>query len=117
MKEKATYSMTALQTCADMVKAVSWAEVRRKNQHFAKAMEIKPIAEYFRDNINWWLIDPEAKYDPFHIYFNAAYEFKAYTNKELNAMLKGCYRLVTNELNAILTMIRAGEVNCEEEVF
>lgn len=100
-----------------MVKAVSWAEVRRKNAHFAKAAEIRPIAEYFAEHINRWLIDPDAKHDPFHDYFNAAYNYKNYTNKELNDMLKVCYRLIANELNGILTMIRTGEVGCRDERF
>lgn len=107
---KACYSVSKLRTAADMVKAINWS-VKRKNQHFAKYMEIAKVYQYASDNLNRWLFDPEIELKE---YRQAAYNYKAYKAEELNKMLRRQYRYICNELNAILTAINSGEVDhCE----
>lgn len=107
---KACYSVSKLRTAADMVKAINWS-VKRKNEHFAKYMEIAKVYQYASDNLNRWLFDPEIELKE---YRQAAYNHKAYKAEELNKMLRRQYRYICNELNAILTAINSGEVDhCE----
>ena len=107
---KACYSVSKLRTAADMVKAINWS-VKRKNEHFAKYMEISKVYQYASDNLNRWLFDPDIELQE---YKQAAYNHKAYKAEELNKMLRRQYRYICNELNAILTAINSGEVDhCE----
>lgn len=107
---KACYSVSKLRTAADMVKAINWS-VKRKNEHFAKYMEIAKVYQYASDNLNRWLFDPEIELKE---YRQAAYNHKAYKAEELNKILRRQYRYICNELNAILTAINSGEVDhCE----
>lgn len=107
---KACYSVSKLKTAADMVKAINWS-VKRKNEHFAKYIEIAKVYQYTSDNLNRWLFDPEIELKE---YRQAAYNYKAHTAEELNKMLRRSYRYICNELNDILTAINSGEVDhCE----
>lgn len=107
---KACYSVSKLRAVADMVKAINWS-VKRKNEHFAKYMEIAKVYQYASDNLNRWLFDPEIELKG---YRQAAYNYKAHKAEELNRLLRQNYRYITNELNSILTSIRSGEVDyCE----
>ena len=107
---KACYSISKLKITVDMVKTINWS-VKRKNEHFAKYIEIAKIYQYASDNLNRWLFDPEIELKE---YRNAAYNYKAYKAEELNKILCRQYRYICNELNAILTAINNGEVNhCE----
>jgi len=107
---KACYSVSKLRAAADMVKAINWS-VKRKNEHFAKYIEIAKVYQYASDNLNRWLFDPEIELKE---YRQAAYNHKAYKAEELNKMLRRQYRYICNELNAILTAINSGEVDhCE----
>ena len=107
---KTCYSVSKLRAAADMVKAINWS-VKRKNEHFAKYMEIAKVYQYTSDNLNRWLFDPEIELKE---YRQAAYNHKAYKAEELNKMLRRQYRYICNELNAILTAINSGEVDhCE----
>lgn len=107
---KACYSVSKLRAAVDMVKAINWS-VKRKNEHFAKYMEIAKVYQYASDNLNRWLFDPEIELKE---YRQAAYNHKAYKAEELNKMLRRQYRYICNELNAILTAINSGEVDhCE----
>lgn len=107
---KACYSVSKLRAAADMVKAINWS-VKRKNEHFAKYIEIAKVYQYASDNLNRWLFDPEIELKE---YRQAAYNHKAYKAEELNKMLRRQYKYICNELNAILTAINSGEVDhCE----
>jgi hypothetical protein len=44
-------------------------------------------------------------------YFKAAYNAKNHTKKELDTMLKCCYRYLANEINGIVASGKAGEVS------
>lgn len=107
---RAVYSLSKLTEAADMVKAINW-NVQRKNEHFAKYMEIEKVFRFAADNINRWLFDPDFELKE---YRQAAYNYKAYKAEELNKMLRRQHRYICNELNAILTAINSGEVDhCE----
>lgn len=105
--EKACYSMSALETAADMVKSIKWS-ARRKDEHFAKWNEVEKVYSYARDHINRFLFNPDIE---LRNYRNAAYYHKNYTKAELDSMLNMAHRHICNELNDILKMIRCGEVD------
>lgn len=107
---RAVYSLSKLTEAADMVKAINW-NVQRKNEHFAKYMEIEKVFRFAADNINRWLFDPDFELKE---YRQAAYNYKAYKADELNVMLRRRKHYICNELNAILSMIRSGEVDYTE---
>lgn len=107
---RACYSLSKLKAAADMVKAINW-DVNRKNEHFAKYMEIAEVYQYASDNLNRWLFDPEIELKE---YRDAAFNYKAYKAAELNEMLRRNYRYIVNELNDILASINSGEVDCCE---
>lgn len=104
---KACYSVSKLNTAADMVKAVNW-NVQRKNEHFAKYTEIAKVYQYAADHLNRWLFDPEIELKE---YRNAAFHSKEYSKKELDQMLRQKYLYICGELNSIRTMIAADEVD------
>ena len=107
---RACYSVSKLKAAADMVKAINW-DVNRKNEHFAKYMEIEKVYQYACDNLNQILFDPEIELKR---YRDAAFNYKAYKAAELNDMLRRNYRYIANELNDILASINSGEVDCCE---
>lgn len=107
---RACYSVSKLSTAADMVKAINWS-VKRKNEHFAKYIEIEKVYQFASDNLNKYLFDPEFELKE---YRQAAYNYKEHKAEELNKMLRRSYRYICNELNDILTTINSGEVDhCE----
>lgn len=105
--QKACYSISKLYKAADMVKACKWT-VNRKNEHFAKYMEIEKIFSYCAENLNRFCFDPDFELKE---YRQAAYKYKDYTKKELDKMLHLIHRRIGNELNGILQMISSGEVD------
>lgn len=107
--EVATYSYSALQKCADAVKATSWT-VSRKAEHFSKCFEVQKVFWFCQERTDCLLFDPD--FSPWHDYLKAV-ERKA-GKKELDARLRECYRYLCRELNGILTMMRTGEVRATE---
>jgi hypothetical protein len=105
--ERACYSVSKLNKCANMIRATNWT-VSRKNEHFAKCWEINEIFQYAADNINRWLFDPEIELKE---YRRAAFDYKEYTKKELDSMLRLEYRFICSELNDIKAAIVTGEVD------
>ena len=55
---RACYSYSALQRCADAVKATNWT-VRRSAEHFSKCFEVKKIFELCYDETHCLLFDPD----------------------------------------------------------
>lgn len=107
---RACYSVSKLKAAADMVKAINWS-VNRKNEHFSKCMEIEKIYQFAAENLNAILFDPDIALKQ---YRNASYNYKAYTGKELNSILKTIYHSICFDLTEISNMIRSGEVDyCE----
>jgi len=106
--ELMTYYYSDLKKCADQIKTINQT-VQHKNEHFSRASEIKKIQEYCFATTN----DYNFNYEYSHVqnYFNAAYNFKKYTKKELDIMLKQCYRYLGNEINGIISMGKSGELN------
>lgn len=107
---KACYSMAKLNEAADMVKSID-KTVKRKNEHFAKCIELEKVFQFAADNINRWLFDPDIELKE---YKAASYNYKAFTKQKLDQMFNQEYRYICNELNGILTMIHSGEVDCTE---
>ena len=107
---RACYSVSKLKSAADMVKSINWS-VSRKNEHFAKYMEIAEVYQYASDNLNRWLFDPEVDLKD---YRDAAFNYKVYKSEELNTMLRLKHLYICNELNDILKSINNGEVDCCE---
>ena len=101
------YSIVALNKAAEMVKGINWS-VKRKNEHFAKFIEIEKVYQYCSDNLNRFLFDPKFELET---YRKAAYNYKAYKADDLNKMLRAAYLYITRELNSILRSIRIGEVD------
>lgn len=104
--QRACYSYSALQRCADAVKATNWT-VRRSAEHSSKCFEIKKVFELCYDETHCLLFDPD--FSPWYDYLKAV--DRKYTKKELDMKLRMCHRVLANELNAILTAMRAGEVD------
>ena len=92
--QRACYSYSALQRCADAVKATNWT-VRRSAEHFSKCFEVKKVFELCYDETHCLLFAVDRKY----------------TKKELDMKLRMCHRFLANELNAILAAMRTGEVD------
>lgn len=109
MDNVATYSYSALQKCADAVKATSWT-VGRKAEHFGKCFEVQKVFALCFKKTDCMLFDPD--FSPWRDYRKAV-ERKA-GKKELDARLRECHRFLCRELNGILTMMRAGEVRMIE---
>jgi hypothetical protein len=105
--ERACYNLKALNEAADKVKAITWS-VNRKDQHFAKYMEIEKVFQFAADNVNSWLFDPDIELKQ---YRNMAYNYKGFKKSELDGELNRIKRYICNELNGILSMIRSGEVD------
>ena len=104
--QRACYSYSALYRCADAVKATNWT-VRRSAEHFSKCFEVKKVFELCYDETHCTLFDPD--FSTWHDYLKAV--DRKYTKKELDMKLRMCHRFLGNELNAILTAMRAGEVD------
>lgn len=100
------YSYSALYKCADAVKATTWT-VRRSAEHFSKCFEIKKVFELCYAETRCLLFDPD--FSPWYDYMKAVE--RKYTKKELDRKLRACYLFLANELNAILSDMRSGEVN------
>lgn len=107
--DKATYSYSALQKCADAVKATTWT-VGRKAEHFSKCFEVQRVFWFCQERTDCLLFDPD--FSPWRDYLKAV-EREA-GKKELDAWLRECYRYICRELNGILTLMRTGEVNAIE---
>ena len=108
--QKACYSISKLNEAADMVKEITWS-VKKKNEHFAKYMEIEKVFAFASEHVNRFLFDPDIELCE---YRKAAYYCGEYTAEQLNAMLHRAHRYICNELNDILSSIRSGEVDyCE----
>ena len=107
--DKATYSYSALQKCADAVKATTWT-VGRKAEHFSKCFEVQRVFWFCQERTDCLLFDPD--FSPWRDYLKAV-ERKV-GKKELDAWLRECYRYICRELNGILTLMRTGEVNAIE---
>lgn len=58
-------------------------------------------------NGEYMLFDPD--FSPWYDYLKAV--DRKYTKKELDMKLRMCHRFLANELNAILTAMRTGEVD------
>lgn len=104
---RACYSISKLNNAANMIKEFN-ITAKRKNEHFAKYQELEKIFEYAALHLNTWLFDP---YIELKEYRNASYNFKNYTKKELDNMLKHKVTYFKNECNAIMSAIRIGEVD------
>lgn len=107
--ETAIYSYSALQECADAVKATSWA-VGRKAEHFGKCFEVQKVFALCFKKTDCMLFDPG--FSPWYDYLKAV--DRKDSKKELDARLRECHRFLCRELNGILTMMRAGEVRTIE---
>ena len=107
--EVAIYSYSALQDCANAVKATAWT-VDRRAEHFGKCFEVKKLFELCFEKTDCLLFDPE--FSPWHDYLKAV-DRKA-NKKELDERLRECYRFLCRELNGILAMMRSGEVRSTE---
>lgn len=104
--QRACYSYSALQRCANAVKATNWT-VRRSAEHFSKCFEVKKVFELCYDETHCLLFDPD--FSPWYDYIKAV--DRKYTKKALDMKLRMCHRFLANELNAILAAMRAGEVD------
>ena len=107
--DKATYSYSALQKCADAVKATTWT-VDRKAEHFSKCFEVQRVFWFCQERTDCLLFDPD--FSPWRDYLKAV-ERKD-SKKELDARLRECRNYICRELNGILTLMRTGEVNAIE---
>jgi hypothetical protein len=103
----ACYDMLKWSQAVEMVKAVKWS-VSRKNQHFAKCMEIEKVFQFAAENLNWFLFNPEYE---LKTYRNMAYNFKAFKAETLNSELNRVKRFIYNELNDIRAMVENQEVD------
>lgn len=105
--ERATYSRSAVNTAARMVKSINWT-CKRKNEYFALYMELEKIYTYCCDHVNKWLFDPDGDLKALRL---ASYDYKNYNKSEIDSMLQAARRHVSNELNEIWQLINSGEVN------
>ena len=105
-RQRACYSYSALTHCADAVKATNWT-VRRSAEHFSKCFEVKKLFDLCYDETHCMLFD--ADFSPWADYMKAVE--RKYTKKELDRKLRACYLFLANELNAILSDMRSGEVD------
>lgn len=109
--DKMTYSYSAIQKCIDAYKQFSWATPRRKNEFFAIAMELEKFYNFLYEQTSCVLFKADEYNYDFTRFFNAAYDFKNYTVKELSGMLKVNYNFIKNELKDIYRMMMHNEVN------
>lgn len=109
--DKMTYSYSAIQKCIDAFKEFSWTAPKRKNEFWAIAMELEKFYNFLYDQTSCVLFKADEYNCEFTNFFNAAYNFKSYTVKELSGMLKVNYNFIRNELKDIYRMMRNNEVN------
>lgn len=107
--EKATYSYRRVYEAYELVKALS-IDCKRKTEHFSIACKLKEAGEKCKNLTGCISFDYEWNYY-LRDYYNAAYNHKAYTKNQLDAMAKTALRYLQNELNGILCLMKTGEVN------
>lgn len=105
--EKAIYSYSAMDIAISMCKSLN-VTVSRKNQHFAKAMELKELYSFCENNINSMLFEFDCT--PIKEYFNASYNFKNYKKSELDNLLKQAKNYLKRELHSIYNDMVRGEL-------
>lgn len=107
--EKACYSMSLLMECIEDTKRFTMT-VTRKNQYFAKYMELNAIYEK-AEKLNSILFDAEYYLKDFR---NASHNYKVWSKKELHEMMKIAVRHLQWELTSIYNDIQKGELDyCE----
>ena len=107
--EKATYSYRRVYEACELVKALS-IDCKRKAEHFPIACKLKETSEKCKNLTGCISFDYEWNYY-LRDYYNAAYNHKAYTKKELDAMAKMALRHLQYDLMDILRFMKTGEVN------
>lgn len=109
--EKACYSYSKMMKMREMAKSINWS-VKRKAEHFAKACEVMKVYEFGRDNINWFIFDPDFGY--MKDYFSSSFDHKNHTKKELDSMLRSCKNHIAWEWTEIFNMMQTGEVDTKD---
>lgn len=109
--DKMTYSYNAIKKCIDAYKEFSWTTPKRKNEFWAIAMELEKLYNFLYAQTNCILFKADEYNYDFTKFFNAAYDFKNYTVKELSNMLKLNCNFIKNELKGIYRMMMYNEVN------
>lgn len=107
--EKATYSYSKVYKACELVKAID-ITCKHKIEHFTIASHIKDVTEECCKLTGCLLFDYTWNFAA-QEYFKAAYNHENYTKKQLDSMAKTALRYLQNELNGILTLMKAGEVN------
>ena len=109
--DRMTYSYQALNHARAMGKEINWT-AKRKQDHFPIACEVKKLFAYCEENINACLFGYEHSY--IKDYFNAAYDYKHWSMKDLNEKLKECKRFLNWELGEIYHGMLIGEYPTRE---
>lgn len=103
----ATYSRSALNECAELVKQTAWT-VSTKKEHFSKCFEVEKVFDFCLEKTGCILF--EAEYSAWKDYLKDVGP-KGTSKKALDADLRRCHRFICNELNEISRMMSSGEVN------
>lgn len=109
LENRMTYSYTKVFEAIKLAKPLH-VQCSRKNMHFANASEILNVYDKVFDLTQCSLFDT-GDWSYIRSYFNAAYNFKNYSNKELNGMARQTVRYLQRELEDILLEMSNGEVN------
>lgn len=105
---KMTYSYSAVMECISLVKKQTWT-VSRKNQHFAKSLELQKVFDFCYEKTRCLLFSDG--WNDLDIYRKHSYDYKNFTKKELDKELQALKRFLQGELTSIYNLMQNGEVN------
>ena len=109
MKEmqRACYSYKAVRECREKVYWTAQT-VRVKAQHFWKCFEMEKLFDYCYDQTGCCLF--QADYSPWKDYLKLV-DSKGSLKKDMDRALRACHRFLLSQLDEILKMMDAGEVD------
>lgn len=111
--EKATYSYINIYKCRDLIKDFDWGVPKRKNEFWAKAVELEQLYNQLYQLTGCCLFTADEYTLEWVTFYRASYDFKDYSVKELSNMLLANRTYLKNEVTSIYQMMERGEVNTE----
>lgn len=106
--EKASYSLSAIRHCKQLVQNTSWS-TRLKSEHYSRSAEINSLFASCQELLNSILFCPD---------LSPAYDYqqmvisKKYTKAQLDNQLRVCCSFANAQISLIEDAIKDGSVDC-----
>lgn len=106
--QKASYSLSAIRHCKQLVQNTSWS-TRLKSEHYSRSAEINSLFVSCQELLNSILFCPD---------FSPAYDYqqmvisKKYTKAQLDNQLRVCRSFANAQISLIEDAIKDGSVDC-----